>query len=141
MFHSGHRNPSVPGHYTSDMIINDTCVHDVDVARYLLGSEIAAVRVLTPRRNSRAEEHLTDPVLFLFEMTSGALVDVEASINIQYAYDIRGEVVGESGTVELAESNSIVVKKAGRHEGRVPEDWRERFIRAYDTELQEWIDA
>jgi myo-inositol 2-dehydrogenase / D-chiro-inositol 1-dehydrogenase len=33
------------------------------------------------------------------------------------------------------------VKKAGRYEGRVPEDWRERFIRAYDTEFQEWIDA
>ena len=36
MFHSGHRNPSVPPHYTSDMIINDTCVHDVDIARFLL---------------------------------------------------------------------------------------------------------
>ena len=23
----------------------------------------------------------------------------------------------------------------------MPEDWRERFIRAYDTEFQEWIDA
>src|SRR5918911_1761631 len=40
MFHSGHRNPSVPGHYTSDMIINDTCVHDVDTARFLLDDEI-----------------------------------------------------------------------------------------------------
>ena len=51
MFHSGHRNPTVPGHYTSDMIINDTCVHDVDVARFLLDDEIVAARVLT-----RAEE-------------------------------------------------------------------------------------
>ena len=47
MFHSGHRNPRVPGHYTSDMIINDTCVHDVDVARFLLDDEIVAARVLT----------------------------------------------------------------------------------------------
>ena len=23
----------------------------------------------------------------------------------------------------------------------MPDDWRERFIRAYDTEFQEWIDA
>jgi myo-inositol 2-dehydrogenase/D-chiro-inositol 1-dehydrogenase len=141
MFHSGHRNPSVPGHYTSDMIINDTCVHDVDVARFLLDDEIVAARVLTARKNSLASEHLTDPVLFIFEMAGGALVDVEASINIQYAYDIRGEVVGESGTVELAESNTVVVKKNGQYGGRVPEDWRERFIRAYDTEFQEWITA
>jgi myo-inositol 2-dehydrogenase / D-chiro-inositol 1-dehydrogenase len=141
MFHSGHRNPSVPGHYTSDMIINDTCVHDVDIARFLLDSEIVSAQVLTPRKNSLASDHLTDPVLFVFEMANGALVDVEASINIQYAYDIRGEVVGESGTVELAETNTVVVKSNGRWGGRVAEDWRERFIRAYDTEFQEWIAA
>ena len=141
MFHSGHRNPTVPAHYTSDMIINDTCVHDVDTARFLLDDEIVAARVLTARKNSLASDHLTDPVLFVFEMAGGALVDVEASINIQYAYDIRGEVVGERGTVELAETNTVVVKSNGRFGGRVPEDWRERFIRAYDTEFQEWITA
>jgi myo-inositol 2-dehydrogenase/D-chiro-inositol 1-dehydrogenase len=141
MFHSGHRNPTVPGHYVSDMIINDTCVHDVDIARFLLDSEFTAVSVVKPRKNGLASDHLTDPLFILFEAANGAIVDVEASINIQYAYDIRGEVVGESGTVELAETNSVVVKKAGRYEGRVPEDWRERFIRAYDTEFQEWIDA
>ena len=141
MFHSGHRNPNVPPHYTSDMIINDTCVHDVDVARFLLDDEIVGVRVLTARKNSLASDHLTDPVLFIFDMAGGALVDVEASINIQYAYDIRGEVVGESGTVELAETNKVVVKKGGQWGGRVAEDWRERFIRAYDTEFQEWIVA
>jgi myo-inositol 2-dehydrogenase/D-chiro-inositol 1-dehydrogenase len=141
MFHSGHRNPSVPGHFTSDMIINDTCVHDVDISRFLLGSEVAAVRVLTARKNSLAGEGVTDPVLVVLEMTSGALVDVEASVNIRFGYDIRGEVVGETGTIELAESNTVVVKKGGQYGGRVPEDWRERFIRAYDTEFQEWIVA
>jgi myo-inositol 2-dehydrogenase / D-chiro-inositol 1-dehydrogenase len=141
MFHSAHRNPSVPPHYVSDMIINDTCVHDVDTARYLLDSEIVAARVIKPRRNSRASEHLTDPLLILFETASGAVVDVEASINIQYGYDIRGEVVGESGTVALAESAQVVVKRAGQYGGRVPEDWRERFLRAYDVEFQEWINA
>src|SRR3954470_10979433 len=46
MFHSAHRNPSVPAHYVSDMIISDTCVHDVDVSRWLLDTEIVAARVL-----------------------------------------------------------------------------------------------
>ena len=141
MFHSGHRNPTVPGHYVSDMIINDTCVHDVDIARFLLDDEIVGVRVLTPRHNSLALAELADPVLFVFEMAGGALVDVEASVNIQYAYDIRGEVVGERGTVELAETNTVVIKSSGRYGGRVADDWRERFIRAYDTEFQEWINA
>jgi myo-inositol 2-dehydrogenase/D-chiro-inositol 1-dehydrogenase len=141
MFHSAHRNPSVPPHYVSDMIINDTCVHDVDVSRFLLDTEIVATRVIKPRKNSRASDHLTDPLLILFETASGAVVDVEASINIQYGYDIRGEVVGERGTVQLAESTRVVVKREGRYGGRIPDDWRERFIRAYDTEFQEWINA
>jgi myo-inositol 2-dehydrogenase/D-chiro-inositol 1-dehydrogenase len=141
MFHSAHRNPSVPPHYVSDMIINDTCVHDVDISRWLLDTEIVAARVLKPRRNSRASSHLTDPLFVLFETASGALVDVEASINIQYGYDIRGEVVGERGTVELAESFKVMLKREGRLGGQVPEDWRERFLRAYDTEFQEWINA
>jgi len=141
MFHSAHRNPSVPPHYVSEMIVNDTCVHDIDIARWLLDAEIAATRVVKPRRNSRASAHLTDPLFLLFETAEGALVDVEASINVAFGYDIRAEVVGESGTVELTESSPIVLKREGRHGGRVPADWRERFLRAYDIELQEWVDA
>jgi myo-inositol 2-dehydrogenase/D-chiro-inositol 1-dehydrogenase len=141
MFHSAHRNPSVPPHYVSDMIINDTCVHDFDIARFLLDTEVVAARVLKPRQNSRASDHLTDPLLILLETANGELIDVEASINIGYGYDIRGEIVGEAGTVELAESTPVVVKRDGRFGGRVPEDWRERFVRAYDSEFQEWLNA
>jgi myo-inositol 2-dehydrogenase/D-chiro-inositol 1-dehydrogenase len=140
MFHSVHRNPSVPPHFTSDMLINDTTVHDVDVARWLLGDEIVAARVLAPRRNSRAGD-LRDPLLVLFETASGAVVDVEVSVNIAYGYDIRGEVVGETGTASLAESNPVVVKREGSFGGRVPEDWRERFLRAFDLEFAAWLAA
>jgi myo-inositol 2-dehydrogenase/D-chiro-inositol 1-dehydrogenase len=141
LFHSAHRNPTVPPHYVSDMIINDTCVHDIDIARWLLDTEIVATRVVKPRRNSRAAEHLTDPLLILFDTASGAVVDVEASINIGYGYDIRGEVVGESGTVALADTTRVVTRREGRSGGNVPADWRERFVRAYDAEFQEWINA
>jgi myo-inositol 2-dehydrogenase/D-chiro-inositol 1-dehydrogenase len=141
VFHSAHRNPSVPPSVTSDMIVVDTCVHDIDIARWLLDSEVVATQVFKPRRSGRAAEHLQDPLILMLEMAGGALVDVEASINVAYGYDIRGEILAESGTVELAESSPVVVKREGRYGGRVPTDWRERFIRAYDTEFQEWINA
>ncbi|MCB1883637.1 MAG: Gfo/Idh/MocA family oxidoreductase [Geminicoccaceae bacterium] len=139
LLHAAHRNPSVPGHYVDDMALNDTMVHDADVARWLLAEEIAAVSVLTPRRNGRAD--LRDPLLVLFRTESGVLVDVEVSMNVAYGYDIRGEVVGERGVAGLAEGNPVVVKCRGRFEGRVPADWRERFMRAYDLELQAWLEA
>jgi myo-inositol 2-dehydrogenase / D-chiro-inositol 1-dehydrogenase len=141
LFHSAHRNPAVPPSVTSDMVVVDTCVHDIDTARWLLDSEVAAVQVLRPRRSRRAAEHLQDPMVVLLEMSNGVLTDVEASINCAYGYDIRGEVLGETGTVELAESSTVIVKREGQYGGRVPADWRERFLRAYDVELQAWVNA
>jgi myo-inositol 2-dehydrogenase/D-chiro-inositol 1-dehydrogenase len=141
MMHAAHRNPSVPDHYTSDMIINDSTVHDIDVARFMFDEEVAAVTVLKPRVSSKAREGFNDPLLVLLEMTSGVLVDVEASVNAGFAYDIRGEVVCEDGTVELSESAGAIVKRANSYGGRVPEDWRERFVLAFDREFQAWVDA
>ncbi len=139
--HASHRNPSVPGHYTSDMVINDTVVHDIDTARWLLDDEIAALTVLKPRVSAKAAAGFNDPLIVLLEMRSGVLVDVEASVNAAYGYDIRGEVLGEEGTVELSESSGVIVKHEGTFSGRVPMDWKERFARAFDIEFAEWIDA
>ena len=140
MFHSVHRNASVPGHYTSEMAVSDTMVHDIDVARWLLSDEVARVRVMAGRRNAAGGE-LRDPILAVMEMRGGALVTVEVSVNIGYGYDIRGEVSGERGVASLAESNAVVVKSGDAFHGRVPEDWRERFIEAYDVEIAAWIAA
>lgn len=140
IFHSAHRNPSVPAHYTADMAINDTAVHDVDVARWLLDDEVAAASVLKPRRNSRAGA-LQDPLLVLLEMRGGAVVNVEVSVTVAYGYDIRGEVVGETGTAALAEGNPVVVKREGAFSGHIAADWRERFLRAYDLEFEAWLEA
>jgi myo-inositol 2-dehydrogenase/D-chiro-inositol 1-dehydrogenase len=128
MYHSAHRNPAVPSSYTSDMAIVDTAVHDFDIARWLLGEEFVAIRVVPAKQNSLGNG-LQDPLLMVVETESGALVDVETSVNIRYGYDIRGEVVGEQGVAALARPE------------RVPADWRERFDAAFDTELQEWIDT
>lgn len=141
LMHAAHRNPSVPSHYTSDMIINDSTVHDIDVARWMFDDEIAAITVLKPRVSSKAAAGFNDPLLVLLEMASGVIVDVEAMVNAGFGYDIRGEVVCEDGTVELSESAGALVKTAGRVSGRVPANWQERFVRAFDTEFQAWIDA
>ncbi len=139
ILHSGHRNASVPSHYTADMAIVDTAVHDIDIARWLLDDEVAECLVVTPKKSSRGGD-LQDPLILLLRMAGGAIVDVEITVNIAYGYDIRGEIIGETGTAAIAESAPVLVKREGVVSGRVPEDWRERFIRAYDVELQDWVD-
>jgi myo-inositol 2-dehydrogenase / D-chiro-inositol 1-dehydrogenase len=140
MMHCTHRNASVPAHYTRANAINDTAVHEVDLVRWLFEEEIVGVRVLVPRRNRHGGD-LQDPLVLVMETESGALIDDEISVNIRYGYDIRGEVVGEQGTVALPDSAPVVVRREGAFSGRVPVDWRERFVRAYDVELQEWVDG
>ena len=140
MMHCAHRNASVPSFFQKEMAITDSAVHELDMVRWMFGTEIAAVRVLAPRSN-RHGGHLQDPLFVLLEMDSGVLVDVEVSVNIQYGYDIRGEIVGEDGTAALATLSPISVRREGRAWNPVPADWRERFLQAYDVELQEWVHA
>jgi len=140
MMHCTHRNPSVPGYYEADSAITDTAVHEIDMVRWLFDEEIVATTVLHPRRSRNGGE-LQDPMILILEMDSGIIVDVEVSVNIRYGYDIRGEVVGENGTAALGEASPVTIRLNGGVTNRVPADWRERFSRAYDIELQEWVDA
>ena len=141
LMHCAHRNPSVPDYFTTDMIITDSAVHEMDIVRWLFGEEIAAATVLTPRRTRQAPDGMQDPLILVLEMSGGGLVDDELFVSARYGYDVRGEVVCETGTVALADVSEVTVRTQNRHSGRVPVDWRDRFIRAYDTELQEWLDA
>jgi myo-inositol 2-dehydrogenase/D-chiro-inositol 1-dehydrogenase len=142
LMHCAHRNPSVPPYgFTTEMMVSDSAVHEIDLVRWLFEEEIVATSILKPRRSSKAAEDLHDPLIVLLEMASGVLVDVEVFVNATYGYDIRGEVVGERGTVALGDADDSVVRLSGQRNSRIPADWRERFIRTYDRELQDWLDA
>jgi len=158
LMHCAHRNPSVPYGSSTEMIVSDSAVHEMDLVRWLFGEEIVAVSILTPRRTSQAAEGVQDPLIIVLELASGVLVDAELFVNAGYGYDIRAELVGERGTVALAAPGGITLTTAGRrlavptqnlpgfvrtssYGDRVPADWRERFVRAYDAELQAWLNA
>jgi myo-inositol 2-dehydrogenase/D-chiro-inositol 1-dehydrogenase len=140
MMHCAHRNASVPSFYEKEMAITDTAVHEIDMVRWMFDSEITAASVLIPRKSGNGGP-LQDPLFLLLEMANGVLVDVEISVNVRYGYDIRGEILGENGTAALGSLAPVSVRVNGRVSDPVPADWRERFIGAYDVELQEWIDS
>jgi myo-inositol 2-dehydrogenase / D-chiro-inositol 1-dehydrogenase len=128
LMHCAHRNVSVHDFFDSAMILTDSAVHEVDVARWLLDDEVTRVTVHAPRTTGRG---LRDPQLLLLETASGRLVDVEAFVSAGYGYDIRCEVVGEDGTLELLDPAT-----GTRH--AIAADFRERFATAYLHELQAW---
>jgi myo-inositol 2-dehydrogenase / D-chiro-inositol 1-dehydrogenase len=139
--HCVHRNAASPSFFTSDMPVTDSAVHEMDIIRWLLGDEVTALSVLATRRSGYAPEQLQDPQLLLMETAAGVHVDVEVFVNCRYGYDVRCELVGETGTVSLPGPAGPELRSGGVASQPVPADWRERFDRAYDAELQDWVNS
>ncbi|GAA4964864.1 Gfo/Idh/MocA family oxidoreductase [Kineococcus glutinatus] len=139
--HCAHRNATTPPNFSSEMLILDSVVHEVDVVRYLLGEEITAITVLTPGRTSAAPEGLQDPQFVLMETAGGTLVDVEIFVNTTFGYEVRTELVAERGSATIGLGVGLVQRSAAGWGGGIAADFKERFGAAYDTEFQRWVDA
>lgn len=142
LVHMAHRNPEVPPTFTSDMTINDSAVHEIDTARWLLDEDVVATTVLAPKRASQAAPDLQDPMIVLFESASGVLVDAELFVTCGYGYDIKCELVGEKGAAALTDPTAVIERRgSGAVSRKVAGGWPERFARAFDAEFQEWVDS
>ncbi|PAU51468.1 Gfo/Idh/MocA family protein [Pseudomonas indica] len=141
MLHCAHRNPSVGENYTTDMAITDTLIHELDVLRWLLDDDYVSTQVIFPRKASGALAHLKDPQIVLLETAKGTRIDVEIFVNCQYGYDIQCEVVGDSGIAKLPEPSAVLLRHEASLSQAILTDWKQRFIDAYDVELQAFIDG
>ncbi|MGW3032105.1 Gfo/Idh/MocA family protein [Streptomyces sp. NPDC001178] len=141
MLHNRHRNLASPPGWRSEMLINDSVVHEMDVTRWLLGQEITAVTVLRPTPSANAPDGIQDPQFVVFETDGGAVVDVEIFVNCGFGYQVQAEVVCERGTARIGDGHALVTNMAGRWGGTIAQDYIERFADAYDREVQAWVDA
>ncbi|QPL04892.1 MULTISPECIES: Gfo/Idh/MocA family protein [Actinomyces] len=141
LVHCRHRNPSVPEGYTTRNMIDDTAIHEIDICRYLLGEEIASVRIDTPRATSRRFEHLQDPLVLVATTASGVLIDDEVNVNIQFGYSIECELVMEAGTVRLGDQEKVHVRDVHGNRNAMCQSHIDRFQTAFNTEFQSWINA
>jgi myo-inositol 2-dehydrogenase / D-chiro-inositol 1-dehydrogenase len=127
--HCVHRNADIPRSFGQRLALTDSVVHEVDVARWLLGEEITAVTVVAGRPTRHAPSGVRDPQVVLLETAGGVVVDVESFLRAQYGYDVRCEVVGETGTLALP-------LPAATARG-----FEDRFAQAYRDELRAWVGA
>lgn len=141
LLHNVHRNKAVPPTFRSEMIVRDSLVHEVDVSRWLFGEEIATVTVLSPAPTSNAAEGVIDPQIAIFHMAGGGIVTNEVFVNNQVGYEVRAEAVSELGTTTIGMGQGVFTRTANRWGGEIPDDFRFRFGRAYDLEVQQWVDS
>lgn len=138
-FHCIHRNATAPAHFDSAAAIVNSCVHEVDISRFVLSAELISVRVFKAKRSALAR--FDDPMLVVFETDKGQLVDVELFLNAQYGYDVKGELVCETGAISFGPALNTEVRSAGLTATGLAADWRPRFAAAYRIQNQAWIDS
>ncbi|MBT2736979.1 Gfo/Idh/MocA family protein [Bacillus sp. ISL-7] len=141
MIRAAHRNPIVGENYTTDMAVTDTLIHEIDALHWLVNDDYKSVQVVFPRKTKYSHDKLQDPQLFTIETNSGIVMSVEVFVNCKYGYDIQCEVIGEDGIVKLPEFSSVVMRKDEKLSTSILNDWKYRFMDAYNVEIQDFIDS
>jgi myo-inositol 2-dehydrogenase / D-chiro-inositol 1-dehydrogenase len=139
LFHCAHRNASAPPWFEAVLSITNAAVHEFDISRWLLGTEIARIQVLRGAKSSAAG--FRDPTMMVLTTDKDQLVDVEVFMNGGYGYDIRGELVCERGSIALAPPVLTDLRHGGGQSFGFAADWRPRFAAAYRIQLQSWVNA
>lgn len=139
LLHSVGRGVSSGPGATSESSVTNSAVHDLDIVPWLLDSPVVEVSWHAPRPSARAAG-FADPQLILLRTADGVLSTVEIFLNARYGYDVRCEVVGETGTASLIEPARLVVDGGLHRSAGYAADWRPRFAEAYRLELQAWVD-
>ncbi len=131
-----------PGYNTTYL---DLGVHDFDLARWLVGSEVSEVyalgKVLVYPKLADFGDVDNAVVSLTFE--NGALGVVDLSRNARYGYDIRAEVLGDEGALSiggLQQTPLLVLSRDGVAHDVFP--WYpERFADAFLGEVTAFVDA
>lgn len=139
LVHSTGRGVSSGPGTTAESSVTGSAVHDLDVVPWLLGSPVVEVSWQATRASSSAG--FADPQVVLLRCATGVLATVETFLNARYGYDIRCEVVGESGALSLVEPVRVATDTALQRTSGYAPDWRPRFAAAYRLELQAWVDS
>lgn len=137
MMHNFHRNVSAPANFSGQMAITNSAPHEFDIARFILDAEYESISVFRPRPHDHNK--VGAPVFMVLKTLGGQLVNVEINNNAAYGYDVRGELVGEKGSVFLRSPVASEIHVDLRAMTGYPADWRPRFAEAYRLQNAAWL--
>lgn len=141
MIHSAHRNFTVDENYTTPMAISNTLIHEIDTLSWLIGEDYAKVEMAIPRQTRHTHGKLLDPQVMTLTSKSGVRMDVECFVNCRVGYDIQCEVCCEEGFLRLPDLSTVQSLVNAQRVSPICRDWSERFVEAYNVEIQEWINS
>jgi inositol 2-dehydrogenase len=147
-FQSIGRDPFCPRREYADPAVSgglivDMAIHDFDLARWLMGSEVERVSaegaLLVCEELAQVGD--IDNAVITLRFVNGGLGIVEVSRNAFYGYDIRTEVLGSEGAVTIGghqHTPVVLLTRTGAQHDTVPY-LMERFGDAYRTQMQHFV--
>ncbi|HEC2155844.1 TPA: inositol 2-dehydrogenase [Staphylococcus delphini] len=124
----------------------DMSIHDFDMARYLMQSEVVEVYAKGGALVNPELEEIGDIDTAIVTLTfeNGALCVIENCRRSVYGYDQRVEVLGDKGSISVGNENTNTLTFAyadGIKQENPPFFFLERYKQAYEIEMNAFIDS
>jgi myo-inositol 2-dehydrogenase/D-chiro-inositol 1-dehydrogenase len=127
-------------------IFLDMAIHDFDMARFLIGSEVTEVYTLgavrvDPEIGAAGD---LDTAIISLRFANGVLGTIDNSRRAVYGYDQRVEVFGDAGMVAVGNNTPdqhVYSNAEGVHAAKPLYFFLERYNESYVAELQAFVDS
>lgn len=141
LFKGWHRNPHIMSSAaTSESVVYDSMIHDLDCVRWMFGREID--EVYTRGISTRPDlEGVHDLQLTQMSVGGEFLATVEVYVTAEYGYEVGLEMVCECGTAYVAPFDEAVVRRDAVQYQRIFTDPFARFQPAFVAEVEGWTRA
>jgi predicted dehydrogenase len=122
-------------------ILTESAIHDLDGARWMMSDEVVGVRATLATVGDRATSPAPDLTMVELAFSRGAVAHVEAMRGARYAYDIRTEVICETGAVMVGgfAQTTLTVLRQGERRDDLYTGFLERYADAYVAELRDFV--
>lgn len=131
---------------TSGGLFMDMMIHDFDMARFVMQSEVVEVHakgaVLIDEKIGEVGD--VDTAIVLLTFANGSIGTIENSRKAVYGYDQRLEVFGEKGALVIENnrpSNVTYFSEEGIQTDKPYHFFLERYTQAYIAEMNEFVTA
>jgi len=127
-------------------IFLDMTIHDFDMTRFLIGSEVEEVFALGGVMSDPAigEAGDVDTCVVSLRMTNGVIGTISNSRRAAYGYDQRVEVLGSAGAISIGNNypNTAIISDSHSVRRDLPQHFfLERYSESFVAEMTAFIDA
>jgi myo-inositol 2-dehydrogenase/D-chiro-inositol 1-dehydrogenase len=124
----------------------DMTIHDFDMARFLIGSEVEEIYARGDVKVNPAigEVGDIDTAVIVLKFQNGVIGTIDNSRQAVYGYDQRSEVFGSKGAVSTGNNypNAVVISDANRvHQEKPLYFFLERYTQSFINEMRAFMDA